>query len=186
MSANSASAPVTASTTPPRVRNAAFASAITSSTIQCGDSERITPGVCARERSPKAAAATNQSSITGPKMPPMRAVPKRWARKRPKSTVRVIGTTSAVSRGVTVSSPSTADKTEMAGVIRLSPRNIAAPMTASTVAADRSRIDGRARRRSASNASNPPSPSLSKRSRMPTYRTVTTSVIAPITIDVVP
>ena len=63
----------------------------------------------------------NQTAITGPKRRPTTPVPKRWAAN---STVRITsatGTTSECSEGATTSIPSTADSTEMAGVIIPSP-----------------------------------------------------------------
>ena len=54
-------------------------------------------------------------------MRPTLAVPWRWIRKRPASTASAIGTTYGPSRGVTISRPSTAESTEIAGVMTLSP-----------------------------------------------------------------
>ena len=59
--------------------------------------------------------------MTGPNSRPTAPVPKRWMAN---STVRIasaIGTTSESSDGATTSRPSTADSTEIAGVIMPSP-----------------------------------------------------------------
>jgi hypothetical protein len=77
----------------------------------------------------------------------------------------VIGTTSTSSDGWTTLSPSTADSTEIAGVIMLSPKNSEAPKmpsAASTNAARRPRCPLHRRSRVIS-AMMPPSPSLSAR-----------------------
>lgn len=55
-----------------------------------------------------------QSSITGPKMRPIRWVPCRWTRNSPTRIATVIGTTSLVSEVVTTVSPSIAPSTEIA------------------------------------------------------------------------
>ena len=63
----------------------------------------------------------NHTAITGPNRRPTAPVPKRWAAN---STVRItsaIGTTSECSDGSTTSIPSTAESTEIAGVIIPSP-----------------------------------------------------------------
>ena len=80
------------------------------------------------------------------------------------------------SSGRITSRPSTADKTEIAGVITLSPRNMAAPNIATTVKTPRVRAFRVLRRSSPNRANSPPSPRLSARIRNRTYSTVTTSV----------
>ena len=70
---------------------------------------------------PVTAMNRNHTSITGPKMPPIRAVPRRWTRKRTPRMTQVTGTTSGSAALVTTLSPSTAESTEMAGVITPSP-----------------------------------------------------------------
>ena len=70
---------------------------------------------------PSTASVTNQITITGPNSRPTRWVPQRWA---PNSTARMampIGRTASASSGRATSSPSTAESTEIAGVIRESP-----------------------------------------------------------------
>ena len=70
---------------------------------------------------------TNQTIITGPKNRPTVAVPCRCTANRPTMITAVIGTIHSASRGSTTFRPSTADNTEIAGVIMLSPKNNAAP-----------------------------------------------------------
>ena len=87
----------------------------------------------------------------------------------------VIGTTRCSSDGSTTLSPSTADSTEIAGVIMLSPKNSEAPKMPSAASTScRPPPAGRARRRiSVISAMMPPSPSLSARITSSTYVTVT-------------
>ncbi|KAF1067924.1 MAG: hypothetical protein GAK45_01530 [Pseudomonas citronellolis] len=70
---------------------------------------------------PSAARTRNQVTITGPNSVPMRAVPWRWMRNRPTSTTSAIGTTQCSRPLKAISRPSTAESTETAGVIMLSP-----------------------------------------------------------------
>ena len=63
----------------------------------------------------------NQTTITGPNNRPTVSVPKRWIANSPVSTTSVIGITSDSRPGAATFSPSTADNTEMAGVIIPSP-----------------------------------------------------------------
>ena len=72
-------------------------------------------------RRPSTPIATNQISITGPKMLPMNAVPLRWTRNRPTRIAMLIGTTTGASWGASSLRPSTALSTEMAGVMTPSP-----------------------------------------------------------------
>ncbi len=91
---------------------------------------------------------TNHSAITGPKSLPTLAVPTRWAAKRARMITTVIGMTNSASPGSTTSRPSTADSTEIAGVIMLSARNSDAPRIPSAVNSATVRaLDGRAPRR---------------------------------------
>ena len=87
----------------------------------------------------------------------------------------VMGMTRLDTEGAATLTPSTADSTEMAGVIMLSPKNSEAPKipsAASTIFARRP--PGSARRRiKAISAMIPPSPSLSARITSRTYVTVT-------------
>ena len=63
----------------------------------------------------------NQTSVTGPKALPMPPVPKRCTANSTVSTSKVIGITTSCSAGATTSRPSTADSTEIAGVMTPSP-----------------------------------------------------------------
>ena len=65
--------------------------------------------------------AMNHSSITGPKMLAMNAVPLRCTRNRPTRIARLIGTTIGASRGASSFRPSIALNTEIAGVMTPSP-----------------------------------------------------------------
>ena len=108
---------------------------------------------------------TNHRTITGPNSDPTAPVPSRWSRNRQTMIATVIGTTRSDSDGAATLTPSIADSTEMAGVIRLSPKNSEAPNTPSAARISLARRPpGAARRRiSAISAMIPPSPSLSAR-----------------------
>ena len=73
------------------------------------------------QTSPSTARVANQSSMTGPKMAPIPAVPRRWKTKSTTRIAIVMGTTKGSKNGVATCSPSTALRTEMAGVIMPSP-----------------------------------------------------------------
>ncbi len=64
---------------------------------------------------------TNQIAITGPNSAPIRCVPNRWLTNRMVRIVTEIGTTRSARLGADTLSPSTADSTEIAGVITESP-----------------------------------------------------------------
>ena len=64
---------------------------------------------------------TNHTSVMGPKNLPMPAVPRFCTAKRQNSTTSVSGITHSLNAGDTTSRPSTADSTEIAGVITPSP-----------------------------------------------------------------
>ena len=87
----------------------------------------------------------------------------------------VMGMTRLDTDGAATFTPSTADSTEMAGVIMLSPKNSEAPKMPSAASTALARAPpGRARRRiKAISAMIPPSPSLSARITSMTYVTVT-------------
>jgi hypothetical protein len=63
----------------------------------------------------------NQRHIIGPKKRAMRRVPNRWSMNNTNKITTAIGTTSFFNDGLFVLRPSTADKTEIAGVIIPSP-----------------------------------------------------------------
>ena len=94
------------------------------------------------------------------------------------------GTTYSLKAGLASLSPSTAESTEIAGVITESPRNIEAPMTPrmKTNAVRRPS----ARVASAVSESVPPSPLLSARSRISTYFSVTVTISAHTISDSTP
>ena len=83
-------------------------------------------------QAPTLAMATNQATITGPKIRPTFAVPKRWNENRPTRMARLRGTTHRPRSGDSTASPSTAPSTVMGGVIIPSPKNSAAPKMPST------------------------------------------------------
>src|SRR5512142_857063 len=87
----------------------------------------------------------------------------------------VMGMTRPDTDGAATLTPSTAESTEMAGVIMLSPQNSDAPKIPSAASTASARLPpGRARRRiKAISAMIPPSPSLSARITSRTYVTVT-------------
>ncbi|MNL85341.1 hypothetical protein D3C87_2136170 [compost metagenome] len=63
----------------------------------------------------------NHTSVMGPKNLPIPLVPRFCTANRQNSTTRVMGITYCLKWGETTSSPSTADNTEMAGVMTPSP-----------------------------------------------------------------
>ena len=75
---------------------------------------------------PQAAIAENQTIITGPNRRPTAAVPIRWTRTADDDH-RGDRHDGCCSDGCTTLSPSTAESTEIAGVIMLSPKNSDAP-----------------------------------------------------------
>lgn len=120
---------------------------------------------------------TNHRIMMGPKNLPTTSVPLRCTRNRIVMMTAPIGTTYRLSPGRTTSRPSTADMTEMAGVITLSPKNSDAPMTPrSMTTLQRLPPLGTPWRTSAASAMMPPSPSLSARSTKSTYLIVTMMV----------
>ena len=64
---------------------------------------------------------TNQMSVIGPKNRPIPSVPRRWSENKMSKISNVVGTTACVSVGEINAKPSTADKTEIAGVMTPSP-----------------------------------------------------------------
>jgi hypothetical protein len=136
---------------------------------------------------PSKASTANQSKVTGPKNRPTVAVPKRCAANSAVSTTSVNGTTQRCSAGAATSRPSTADSTEMAGVMTPSPKKIAVPKMPSSKSLRRS--TGRsftACEASASIAISPPSPLLSARRINTTYFSETTTVSVQNTNDRMP
>ena len=107
----------------------------------------------------------NQTTITGPNRRPTPAVPIRCSRKSATMMAAVIGTTRCSSDGSATLSPSTADRTEIAGVIMLSPRKSDAPKipSAASMSLVRRLPAMCPRRMRVIRAMMPPSPSLSAR-----------------------
>ena len=70
---------------------------------------------------PRRARVANQTSMTGPNTVPIREVPRFWKRKRSTRTAIVIGSTYGFSPGAAISTPSTAERTDIAGVMAPSP-----------------------------------------------------------------
>ena len=146
-----------------------------------------TSGSCRMLSTPSSASDANQAMVTGPNTRPTTCVPKRWVANSATSTSTVIGTIQACSCGATISRPSTAESTEIAGVMTPSPKNRDAPNTPSnpTTYAERLPLSN-VRWASAISAMMPPSPSLSARMMMVTYFTVTTSISDQNTSDRMP
>ncbi len=122
MSAYMASPPVTDRNAAPSTAKVTAGGAWTrNSAARSGSRAPSTAGARRMPPRPSTAKAANHTTITGPKMPPMNPVPRFWITKRPTSTTSVIGTTNGVRTGASSFSPSTADSTEMAGVMAPSP-----------------------------------------------------------------
>ena len=127
MSAYSASPPVTASTTAPRMNTPCQPCSMKNCAAHHGLNALSTSGALTMFQPPIAASARNHSTITGPNTLPTFSVPKRWAMNTSSSTTTVIGTMKLCSPGAAISRPSTAPSTEIAGVITPSPKNSEAP-----------------------------------------------------------
>ena len=70
---------------------------------------------------PPMASTMNQTSVMGPKNWATAAVPRDCTANKPTRMAIVIGSTASLSAGATSFRPSTAESTEMAGVITASP-----------------------------------------------------------------
>ncbi len=79
------------------------------------------PGTRTMWYTPSAAITTNHSTMIGPNSLPTSAVPWRWIQNSAIRITIVIGSTRWDRCGVAISRPSTADITEIAGVITASP-----------------------------------------------------------------
>ena len=176
MSAYSASTPVNASTTAPSSTDAWAGCEITRSKPSRGSRARSTIGVSITRQRPRAPKTKNQSSITGPKMPPMNFVPRYWNRKSPNRITQERGTTRCSTSGQTSLMPSTAPRTVIAGVITASPQSMAAPIRTTSVPMLRPLRTPRSKWPSASRAKTPPSPRLSARRTKIVYFTLTTTI----------
>ena len=126
-------------------------------------------------RIPRTAIVVNQTIMIGPNMRPTAPVPSLWVAKRTTMIVAVIGTTRLSSDGSITFIPSTAESTEIAGVIMLSPKKSAAPKTPRP--ANRNLLRPLTRsptcRTCEISAMIPPSPWLSARITSSTYLKVT-------------
>ena len=118
--------------------------------------------------------------MIGPKKDATRAVPWLCTQNSVTRITIVIGMTYSVSLLVTRSRPSTAESTEIAGVMMASPENNAAPATPSrnTIFARRPTRRPSADCASAISDRMPPSPRLSARIRNTTYLAVTVKISA--------
>ena len=126
----------------------------------------------------------NHTAVIGPNTVATLPVPKRCTENRTARMTSVIGTTKGSKAGVTTFRPSTADRTEMAGVMMASPKNRAAPhMPMPRIAVEPA---GHALRASAISDSVPPSPLLSALSTKTTYLMVTMMVSAQTISDSTP
>ena len=121
MSAYSASAPVSASTTAPSDRKAMRPLSNRNATACSGLTAARMPGDLMMLITPIQASATNHITMMGAKKRPMPAVPCDCTEYSATSTAIVSHTTYGLKAGVATSRPSIADSTEMAGVITLSP-----------------------------------------------------------------
>ena len=160
MSAYIASPPVTARNTAPNTAKVTGSGvAAKNRTARTGSSASSAAGWRRIAATPSTAIAPNQTSMTGPKIRPMKPVPRDWTKNSPIRIATVIGRTSGVSDGASTFSPSTALSTDIAGVIAPSPYSKAAPTRPSTSNAA-CRVRGLASRApsSASIATTPPSP----------------------------
>ena len=117
----------------------------------------------------------NHTAITGPNTRPTLPVPRYCMANSRTITTTQIGSTYSCNAGVETSSPSTADSTEIAGVITPSPKNRQAPAIPTRARKLRIRAPAETRCASAISARMPPSPRLSARMISITYLTVTIS-----------
>ena len=122
----------------------------------------------------------NQTTMTGPNSRPTTPLPSLCSTKSTTMMVTVIGTTKVSMDGSIVSIPSTAESTEIAGVIMLSPKNSAAPKTPRPASRNlrRAGTPSPSLRICEISAMVPPSPSSSALMTSRTYLTVTMSVTA--------
>ncbi len=130
----------------------------------------------------------NQTSMIGPNILPTAPLPSLCRRKRTTMIVTVIGITRLSIDDEMVLVPSTAERTEIAGVIMLSPKKRAAPNTprpASMNLVLPLTLSPSCRTCEIS-AIIPPSPSLSALMTSPTYLTVTMIVTAQKISDAIP
>ena len=111
-------------------------------------------------------------------------MPKRCTANSAISSPSAIGTTRCARLGLITFMPSTAEMTEIAGVIMPSPKNRAAPKMPSVTSA--TPWASRRRRMSAVSAMIPPSPRLWARMMKPAYLIETTTISAQKISDTIP
>ncbi|MNV96529.1 hypothetical protein D3C71_1915480 [compost metagenome] len=97
MSAYSASAPVSASTTAPSSTKLIQGNSMMNRRPYMGFKAASTSGVCQICQPPRAASVPNHNSITGPNSLPIAPVPCDWIANSATSTTSAIGTTQASS-----------------------------------------------------------------------------------------
>src|SRR6266480_4218088 len=115
-SAYSASPPVTTRNTAPSTTNPRRTSSAKKCAAWYGETAASTEGSRMIWLRPSTPIVANQTSITGPNTAPIRAVPRLCTRNKPIRITSVTGITHGASAGVAISSPSTAESTEIAGV----------------------------------------------------------------------
>ena len=111
--------------------------------------------------------------MMGPNTRPTLPVPRHCMANSATITTAEIGRTNSCARGVTISSPSTADSTEIAGVMTPSPKNRQAPAMPTRARPLRIGVLAIPRCARTMSARMPPSPRLSARITSNTYFTVT-------------
>ena len=136
---------------------------------------------------PSTASVTNQVKVTGPKRLPTAAVPYFWIKNKATKITREIGIINLCKPGAAISIPSTADKTEIAGVITDSPSSMHAP-SMPKIMRKKYFLDLLSKERSAKAMSDktPPSPLLSARITNNTYLKVTTMIKDQIIMAITP
>jgi hypothetical protein len=127
---------------------------------------------------------TNQITMIGPKKVETVSVPRFCITNRPTMMARVVGTTKGENPGATSDKPSTADRTDMAGVMIASPKNSEIPMTPMPNS-HAGRLSS-ACWISAISDSVPPSPRLSARMISSTYLIVTMMISVQIRSEITP
>ena len=136
---------------------------------------------------PNTARVTNHNKVIGPNNFPTAAVPYFWIKNRATKITKETGMMNLFNPGAANSIPSTADRTEIAGVITDSPSSMHAP-NIPRIMMKRWLFDllSKERRAKAINERTPPSPLLSARITNKTYFTVTTKISAQIIIEITP
>ena len=187
MSAYNASPPVSARNTAPITANETFGSAIRKRAAAAGLTAVRMAGARQMLTNPRAPMTTNQTTIIGPNSLPMLPVPYCWITNNPIRTAIVAGTMKCSNPGAASLSPSMADSTEIAGVMKPSPYSNEAPTTPSrTSAGSFAPLATWSAATSESNARMPPSPSLSARRTKTTYFNDTMTISAQRMSETIP